>query len=72
MDHETALYQMNSEENLFWGGGGKVYFYFQKRFSLESGNSFTRNRRSAFIVISDRFRITSINTELTTFKLSNK
>ena len=62
---------MNREENLFWGGG-KGYLYFQKRFSLESGNSFTRNRRSAFIVSSDRFQITSINTELTTFKLSNK
>ena len=31
MDHETALYQMNSEENLFWGGGGEGLLLFSEK-----------------------------------------
>ena len=56
---------MNSDDNLF-SGGGEGYFYSQESLSLKCGNSFTRNRRSAFIVSSDRFRITSIKNKLTT------
>ena len=37
MDHETALYQMNSEENLFWGGGGRFTFIFRKGFLWKVG-----------------------------------
>ena len=55
---------MNSDDNLFSGGEG--YFGSQESLSLKCGNSFTRNRRSAFIVSSDRSRVTSIKNKLTT------
>ena len=61
----TALYKMNSDINMF-SGGGVVTFKFSGEIFSGSGNSFTRNRSSTFIVTRDRFRIIRINTELTT------
>ena len=58
---------MNGDVNLFSeGGGGGCLFYSQESFSLKSGNSFTRDRRSAVVVSGDCFQIIPINTQLTT------
>ena len=52
-------------KTIFFGGQGG-YFYSGERFSLESVNFITSNRRDGFGVGSDRFLFIPINTQLIT------